>query len=718
MDNYWISLCKVNRPDKNNDILMERIADCVDGKIIPFYPDKSNANYLDKSKEKIHENRELLFCNNGPQQTDNIGFWKWREYQNKDGRWNASANYLNNPTPIEIFILDAYQSIEEIIEALKNGLHIPDYVQGRLLFAIKEGNLIKGLLCSLDNLSARYDTQNEDESNIIVTIKKSVSFLPYYEISDGDTITLESKQNWRYNKRYRRVYNRLNISESQKTIPLLPLEETVKLLFFERLTWPVFKAEGISKNDSRKVIELLKSIPKDTMIVRLAATYDLSVEEAQERIDSFLHTVEQHITVEDVDSGLIVKMLKSHSGLKESCDRIAYQKWLEEHQADIAAAQEKVNEIRKKGDEEQKAAEQRLSAVKDSIVKAEKERIMITSRIEEAEGRLDELQAEINKYEKLGNDTVEAVRKKIADSQQDIAGFIADLSMFLPQAGNRVSSVDIAGWRYIRSEREELADDVEITKNWKDEINLLLQNLSYSLGVNTELCEMLSAVLYSAFINHCPLLIIGPGGEEVASCLSFSVLGNDSGKLIIGEGIDYDISENIINYDEKVVAIRNMFGKGWNDELPQILGRSDKQIIWTHPYVEDMLLEPKGLYNYMLPLLSETFVEAIASVDYLSGKRADGFEVYSAKRKTPIIIGAIKQLGISKYLLNRVESVLSDAKEIMDNTNYDKDLEIMFGLLPLAVLAEKTDVLKDTIDNESGISGFVKEIASRYCDEG
>ncbi|WP_316631100.1 hypothetical protein [uncultured Ruminococcus sp.] len=713
MENQWVSLCRVNRPDSKNNIWMRRLADYVGGTlIVPAFKD---------TEDSVQGNRKLIFCDSGPQHTDNIGFWKWTDYQNENGRWVTSATYISDLQPTEIIILDQIKNVGEIIEALKTGLRIPTYVQGKILFALRKDAVIKGVLCDLSKLSAKYDFSALNDDSIIVSIKKSVQALPYYEVVENDVFSWKSRKiqidDELYSWEYRSVLKKDSIN-SIRQIPVYSLDNVIKQLFTERLTWPVFKAEGITKSDWRKVIELLKSIPKDTMVEQLSATYDLSVEEAQERIDSFLHTVEQHITVEDVDSGLIVKMLESHSGLKESCDKIAYQKWLEEHQADIAAAQEKVNEIRKKGDEEQKAAEQRLSAVKESIVEAVKERLMITSRIEEAEGRLGELQAEINKYEKLGNDTVEAVRKKIADSQQDIAGFIADLSMFLPQTGNRVSSVDIAGWRYIRSEREEFADDVEITENWKDEINLLSQNLSFSLGVNTELCEMLSAVIYSAYINHLPLLVIGPGSNEVSDCFSFSAFGIDSGKLIIGEGIDYGISEIINKYDEQVVSICNMFGKGWNDELPQILGRSDKQIIWTHPYVEDMLLEPKGLYNYMLPLLSETFVDVITSVDYLSGKRADGFEAYSSKRKTPIIIGAIKQLGISKYLLNRVESVLSDAKAIMDNTNRDKDLEIMFGLLPLAVLAEKTDVLKDTIHNESGISGFVKVIASRYCDEG
>ena len=289
--------------------------------------------------------------------------------------------------------------------------------------------------------------------------------------------------------------------------------------------------------------------------------------------------------------------------------------------------------------------------------------------------------------------------------------------MFLPQAGNTISGYQSNNWQFICATNYTSSDDIEVAGNWNDEINLISQNLSYSFGLRTELCEMLSAFLYSSYINQLPLLVIGPGGQEVAECLSFSLFGKGSGKLIIGKGINYDIITALNDSDESVVSINNMFGEGWNDELPQMIGKSDKQILWIHPYAEDMLIEPKGLYNYMFPVFSESFIETISDIEWLSGTRADDFLAFTAKRKEPLSITSFKQLGISKLLLNRIETVLSDAKAIMDNANHNKDLEILFGLLPLSVLTGKTEVLKETIEIESGISEYVKEIASRYYTE-
>lgn len=706
-----ISLCRVNRPDSKNNIWMRRLADYVGGTlIVPAFND---------SEDSIQGNRKLIFCDSGPQHTDNIGFWKWTDYQNENGRWVTSATYISDLQPTEIIILDQLKNVGEIIEALKSGLRIPTYVQGKILFAVRKDDILKGVLCDLSKLSAKYDFSALKDDSIIVSIKKSVQVLPYYEVSEDDVFAWKSRKiqiDDLYSWEYRRVLKKSSIS-SVRQIPVYSLDSAIKQLFTERLTWPVFKAEGITKSDWRKVIELLKSTPKDTMVEQLSATYGLSDKEAQERIEAFLYRVDQHINVEDVDSGLIVKMIENHKGLKESCDKIAYQRWLEEHKSEIKSAQAEVDGIRRAGEKEANAAEKRLSGINESIVEAEHKRMVLASTIEQAETRVNELKAEIERYEKLGTDTVAAVRQRIAESQNDIAGFIADLSMFLPQTSNKAINSSKKGWQYICVTSETDDDDIEIAENWKDELNLLSQNLSYSLGVNTELCEMLSAFLYSAYINHLPLLVIGPGGQEVADCVSSSLFASVSGKLIIGNGLGYDIPTMLNNCNENIISVRNMFGEGWNDELPQMLCKCNKQIFWTHPYTEDMLLEPKGLYNYMIPIFSETFAESITDFAYYLSKRSSGFEPFDLKNKSTLRVGAIKQLGISNILLNQIETVLSGAKAILKDNKHNCDLEILFGLLPLSVLTQKTDVLKEAIENEATVSEFVKVIASKYCNE-
>ena len=273
-------------------------------------------------------------------------------------------------------------------------------------------------------------------------------------------------------------------------------------------------------------------------------------------------------------------------------------------------------------------------------------------------------------------------------------------------------------WKYSRTIDREYSDDViEWAENWNDEVRAISQNLAHSLSVDAELSNMLAAFLYAAHINNVPVLIAGPGGDSIANALSVSLYSEGVGQLSLGNEFDFDIADSIDAYDENIVSVRNMFGKGWGDILPQEFAKLSKQVIWTHPYVEDLTIEPKGLYNYMIPVLSECFVGSIRALDLWPGKRSDNFQAFVSKKKQTVRLGAIKRLGVSKLVLTQLEQVLSDTKEILDNSAKDRDVEFLFGLLPLCVLTGKTDILKDAVETEGGFSGTVRAEAARYIEE-
>ena len=67
MEKRWTSLCKVNRPDKNQDIWMVRIADIFNGTL--------KLTNFDEKREKIQDNRQLAFGNGqNDKQTPENGF--------------------------------------------------------------------------------------------------------------------------------------------------------------------------------------------------------------------------------------------------------------------------------------------------------------------------------------------------------------------------------------------------------------------------------------------------------------------------------------------------------------------------------------------------------------------------------------------------------------------------------------------------------------------
>jgi hypothetical protein len=279
-------------------------------------------------------------------------------------------------------------------------------------------------------------------------------------------------------------------------------------------------------------------------------------------------------------------------------------------------------------------------------------------------------------------------------------------------------------WRYDAAPDYEFDDDqIEISSSWNEEYAQLCDNLSRSLGIDGILCDMLAAFLYAANHQNEPLLIAGPGGREIGNAFSGSMFAARSGHLTLENEFDSDLFDSTRKFSEKVITIHNMFHKGWSATLLQDFARSEKQILWSHPYVEDLAIEPKELFNYVLPLLSECFVIDLSQHrdpfvnPNIYAKRAEGFKAYSSGKKKPLRLAAWKRLKLSKMLTLRMEWILSDAKQIMDQESFVKDIEVLFGILPLAVLVGKRDVLKDLLEEEKGLSREVRAEVERYIEE-
>lgn len=412
MDKHWISLCKVNRPDKNRDIWMLRLADAVGGVLV--------APYFDKQKEQIHDNRLFVFCDDGPTEPGRIGFWEWEEFESEPGRWKTTSTYMEQASPVEVIVLDEVSNIEGVIMSLKSGLKIPSYAHGKIIFAAKNDTGFEGVLCDTGESLLR---QRNPE---LVALRDDIYTLPYYKLSKSDIFE------WKYEWESRKIYKYISLREPQKRIPIYPISETIKNIFLSSMGWPIFKAQAILKNDYLKFREALASIPKESILERVADTYGISIQEAQTYVDEFLQMVEKYMTVEDVDSAVITRILSKHGGLWQKCNDIAYNKWIADHANEVNTAQEELA-----------ALQHKVAQAENDVSSAKEKHGDILREVAEAQDDLCRLQAEIARYKILEKETVAAIREKIAGAQKNVAGFIADLSILLPQATSNES-----GWKY------------------------------------------------------------------------------------------------------------------------------------------------------------------------------------------------------------------------------------------------------------------------------
>ena len=119
---------------------------------------------------------------------------------------------------------------------------------------------------------------------------------------------------------------------------------------------------------------------------------------------------------------------------------------------------------------------------------------------------------------------------------------------------------------------------------------------------------------------------------------------------------------------EDIVIINNLFASGWMNRLPEILSKKDIFYVATHPYAEDIQVEPKSLYVFMLPLFTEFFVDNKASGKYYGGYFADDFKPYAAQPASSKELRILSRLSLSTLVKNRINSVISTMHPLFHNS--------------------------------------------------
>ena len=701
----FTSLCLVTT-DYSGQAWVNRLADIEEDRIVEVR--------FQEDQPHIFENRDRFYHSNGPDYQDAIGIWKWDAIPSRTNftRDSVKSYYQSAGNPIRVIPLANVTSDEQLISMLREGI-TEHYYDCDTLFVYRQKALFyHGVLCKKNEF-------REDGENI--KLCENVYTLPIFDIPRTNVV---------HTKKHICFLNTFSVGKSHDFIVIGDVSKVIREIILARMTWPIYKESiGGSKKEWQRCRKIFDLACNESLYEVVERTLKCSTGQAKLLVKEFTEHVGTHIDAGDFDSDVLAEIVLHHENLKAQCEASVEEKWKAEHKTEIDAAAAEVEVVRKSAERECAAVRKNLQELEQRVQTAEQNKTAVLAELSAAQEKLDGLLAEIEQYEALGKDTLQAVRSKIAEAQKDMAGFIAELSVVLPQPQVQQEPVKqenkrLPVWRYDAALDYEFDDDeIEISASWKEEYAQLCDNLSRSLGIDGILCDMLAAFLYAANNQNEPLLIAGPGGREIANTLSGSMFAARSGHLTLENEFDSDLFDTTRKFSEKVITIHNMFHKGWSATLLQDFARSEKQILWSHPYVEDLTIEPKELYSYALPLLSECFVVDMPQNRHpfvnpnIYAKRAGNFKAYRSGKKKPLRLTAWKRLKLSKMVFNRMERILSDVKQIMDQESYAKDIEILLGILPMAVLTGKREILKDLLEEEKNISREVRAEVERYIEE-
>lgn len=645
------------------------------------YADLShNGHYhLFRKNEEIppyFANRDKIFYKDGPSDDGFYGVWTWSAIPNeKDpSKDYISSRYNMRPDAIEVVVLTESSNLDDLISMLRTGIEYQPHSR-KVMFAIYSSKgQYTGILCNTKALNL---------INGRIAISETCIEVPVYEFTNDDVLRLDNGLFF-----YRNAFAGLPI----RLCPLKSPIDIVKNIVFSSISWNTYKARAITRAEYRVFRDFLGAIPVDDILCRIEMACHCSNPAAKALLDEFLVMVEKYIDGNSLEDEIILSAINASAELQEKTKTLIRADWEAEHSNLLCEAQRELESV----DATLNATTARLTEAKEELDKVKLEEERLTNIIAEKE--------------KLAEDVEKAVTERIQKARENTADFIANMAFWdarpiqLAGVEHPVGGEDIPEFvntKYRIFSALEGLKDLEAYHTWTDVMDTAALELEEA-GVAERYSNGVAAFLCAAYIEKQPILLVGPNAVDIAQAFS-ATIGCKHGLLCCEGNYDGKVIAGIGSNDEKIVIVNNFISSGWINRLPEILFQRDIFYIFIHPYAEDIQVEPKSLYGFMLPLFTEFFVEKVATGKYFGGYFADDFKSYSAPRGTRIELKIISKLALSALIRNQINSLVTTMHCIYSSVTADEDF--LFAVLPIAYASLAINELKEAIDDsQKGIN--------------
>lgn len=616
------------------------------------------------------KNRDKIFHKDGPAIDGFYGSWTWSAIPNekdpsKDyilSRYNIALN------PIEVIVVLETSNLDDMINLLKSGIKIQIH-SNRVMFAIcTSKGQYTGVLCKAKELKI---------VNEITKFAEDCIEVPVYKFTSDDILYLDNELSF-----YRNAFAGVPSELYHLKSPL----DIVKDIVLASISWTTYKTR-ITRAEYKTFRDFLNGIPVDDITCKIQTACHCSNPAAKNLLDEFLATVWKYIDGDSLEDKIILSAISASAELLEKTKSLIRTDWETENKSLLDEAQQKLDSL----EVEQKTVTTRLAEAQEDLRKTELEEKRIAGTIAEKE--------------KLAENVEKAVAEKIQRAQKNVADFIANMA-FVGGQPIQVTSTEASAAvetlpqtvitpYHVFSEIKDL-NDLEAHHTWADVISTAALELEEA-GVAEKYGGGLAAFLCAAYIEKQPILLAGPNAIDIAQAFSVSVTGHKYGQLVCEGNYNNRVITEIGTNNEDIVIINNLLSSGWMDRLPEILSQKDIFYIATHPYTEDIQVEPKSLYGFILPLFTEFFTDKKATGKYYGGYFADDFKPYSASKGMRKELRALSKFVLSPLVRNRINSLVATMHDIHSDTTTDE--EFLFAVLPIAyaslAINEITEAIAD-----------------------
>ena len=505
-----------------------------------------------------------------------------------------------------------------------------------------------GLLCNVEDMECQ---------NGKYRLRPSVPKLSYFNLENNDIITIQELR--KYPELPSATFlKRMNPGVPDGTILARDALDVVKerILNNQKMSWNsfrIFTAYTHTNNELNLFKAFLQNVTGKDLYQEIANDLGCSAETAQKYVDDFIANANEYLDGTEIDTGIISRLVDANDTMRAEYAREVEARWKKETKEKIEQAHKELQQVK----QEKESCTRTLDETKHQV--------------ELAENRLASLKATIQENERIAQDSYRFVQDKLASAKSNVAAFLADMSLYMPAAINGVSNS--AKTAAIHHGDRLVEESVKSVDDYSTVLHNLADNLSSCAGITTDQSHHMhmARFLYAAHLRNQPLLLAGPHSEEIAQTLAATIYGRYADVLVCAESYDEKVSTESMKGDG-ILLIRNPFCGDWLQNLLRDMETSSKQIIFCHPFTEDLSIEPESLFQYLMPVFTMDFVENKADLTGVTGSvLASEGKAFVQSTKPGLRQDWLNDLRMSRVMQKKIQGILSDVTAMAnaaDNT--------------------------------------------------
>lgn len=664
-DYNYISLC-LAYTDERGKSRLRRMADVRDNKF---------------SKDFLEEapHYENLYREDEQNRDGYIGVWDWKVIPNwrDPSKDYIISHYRSDIHPIEICILNGCYSIPELLKKMKAGI-FNDFHTAKVMVSINNGSSYEGIYC---------DSEVATIQSGKLSIKRGVMKLPIFEFSASDFIAFDKAI----------IMNRVGLRPSKFVRVKDPLE-VVQELIVQRATWSAMQQRDLTQKEVQKIKNFLSNLPIADLYKEIGTSCDCDIDEAKDLVDRFVLQGDTFICGKTLENDIMAQIIRNNENLYDNCLKELGKDWEARNQTKVSEAQAALKNVQEEEIHTREACE--------------KERL----EYEQLSEQIRLAKAKITEQECLAKEVETRVQKKIEQARNHAAEFIAEQAFIHVSTHSQekvtyekaVIDSPLAKSSYFFTRGKEFVSEEEpdTNENW-EQLLQTVQNELDEAGVAKEYVNGLSALLYSAYINQIPLLFAGPNGADIAKAFSISISCRIPATLRCEGKFSSQAITDCESSGDNIVVIEYPFQAEWQNNIIKLISKRDKFYIVVHPFAEDLVIEPRGLFNYCIPILTEVFVDKMPTNKYVGGCLKDNFQQFENKETVTSYNKLLKKMRVNSIAKANIQKIVSDTHKLLKNNNIDNDYQLI--LYPIAYAFSELDTLSNYLDNTENLDNTEKK---------